>query len=265
MLIALSGPDSYRRIQKQRSIMEEFMKKHPEAMVARFDFREEPKETFVKLKEFAASQTLFDTTKLGVVTGLFSDVAIGKTAECKKMLQLIADKAHVTLLLCEEKVLKKEIEPLHIPEKLVQEFDYLDDAVWMKFLHKEAKMRDMEIAAPAVPFLRERFQEDTWALMHELEKLSLLGVAQVDLVVCNAAGMTEEMDFMRLLRGTMFGSLPLKLKSLEGLYARREDAAKIFNIAAYQNKDMLSHFAEYDVAVKSGKLEYEEALLDLVL
>lgn len=265
MLICLSGPDSYRRAQGLKTITEEFMKKHPDATVARFDFREEPREEFAKLKGFAASQTLFDTTKLGVVTGLFSEGTLGKTAECRKMLQSVADKAHVTLVLDEEKALEKEIEPFKIPEKLVKRFECLEGAAWTRFLEKEAKARGLEIAAPAVPFMRELFQEDTWALMQELEKLSLLGVSSVDLAVCGAVGMTRETDFMQLLRGVLFGSLPQKLKSLEGLYARKEDSAKIFNVGAYQNRDMLSHFAEYDVAVKSGKLGYEEAILDMVL
>lgn len=264
MLILLSGPDSYRRAQKLRGIEDEFIKKHPEAVLARIAFGEEPKEQFVKLKEFTAHQTLFDTKKLGVVTGLCAE-AIARTAECKKLLQSLIENADVTLLLNEEKTPGKEYAFLKVPAVRTQEFEYLNDAEWGVFAKKEARAREMEFDEPALSHMREKFLRDLWGFMQELEKLSLLGARRIDLAVCAKVGLTREADFMGLLRTIIFGTLPLKLKALEELYAKKEDGAKIFNIVAYQKKDALPQFAEYDVAVKSGKLEYEEALLDWIL
>lgn len=264
MLILLSGPESYLRTQKLRAIEDEFIKKHPEAAEARFAFNEEPKEQFAKLKEFAAHQTLFDTMKLGIVTGLCAEAA-GKTSECKKLLQLLAENKEITLLLNEEKTPGKEFSFLKVPAVRAQEFDYLSDAEWAVFVKYEADARRMKLDAPVMALMKEKFQKDLWAFMQEIEKLSLLGVSHVTLPVCAAIGLTREADFMGLLRNIVFGALPLKLAALEELYAKKEDAAKIFNITAYQKKDALPQFAEYDVAVKSGKLEYEEALLDWIL
>lgn len=264
MIICLSGPESYRRTQKLRSIEGEFVKKHPEAVVAHFAFSEEPREQFAKLKEFSASQTLFDAMKLGVATGLLMD-AVGKSAECKKLLQSLTERKDITLLLNEEKIPGKEFSFLKTEAVRAQEFDYLSDAEWTAFAKKEAHARGVEFDAAALAIMKEKLQKDLWGLMQELEKLSLLGTREITPMTLAGVGLTRERDFMELLRGVVFGTLPLQLRALEELYAKKEDAAKIFNIAAYQKKDALPQFAEYDVAVKSGKLEYEEALLDWIL
>ena len=65
------------------------------------------------------------------------------------------------------------------------------------------------------------------------------------------------------------GNRPLKQKivSLEVLL-NSEEPAKIFNILAASSRNQpaeIKRFADYDVAVKSGKIDYEEALLDLCL
>ena len=40
---------------------------------------------------------------------------------------------------------------------------------------------------------------------------------------------------------------------------------KIFNILAAQWQEKTPHMAAYDLAIKSGKLDYEEALTDLLI
>ena len=61
------------------------------------------------------------------------------------------------------------------------------------------------------------------------------------------------------------GDLRGRLTALERMFAENEPPAKVFNIIAYQLPGRLEEMAAYDLAVKSGKMDYEEALLDLVL
>ena len=60
-------------------------------------------------------------------------------------------------------------------------------------------------------------------------------------------------------------SLPARLSAMTKLL-EREDAAKLFNVLAsqvdVQDKNLM---ADYDVAIKSGRLEYEEVLTEFVL
>ena len=53
--------------------------------------------------------------------------------------------------------------------------------------------------------------------------------------------------------------------ALETLLAIGDPPAKIFNILASQWREKTHEMAEYDFAVKSGKLEYDDALLALML
>ncbi len=62
--------------------------------------------------------------------------------------------------------------------------------------------------------------------------------------------------------------MPEKIEALEELFFAREEPAKIFNILAsrnYLSPEMLKKLADYDVAVKSGKMDYDEVLVDLAL
>ena len=53
--------------------------------------------------------------------------------------------------------------------------------------------------------------------------------------------------------------------ALETMLALSDPPAKIFNILASQWAEKTPHMAEYDLAVKSGKVDYEEALVDLLI
>ena len=64
------------------------------------------------------------------------------------------------------------------------------------------------------------------------------------------------------------GDLGQRLITLERLFQMREEPVKIFNILAsrtYLSFEDLQKMADYDIMVKSGKMEYEEVLLDLIL
>ena len=68
-----------------------------------------------------------------------------------------------------------------------------------------------------------------------------------------------------LLMGVRSPDLRNRLAALERLIASGDPPAKIFNILASQWREKTHQMAEYDFAVKSGKLEYDDVLLALVL
>ena len=49
------------------------------------------------------------------------------------------------------------------------------------------------------------------------------------------------------------------------MLALNDPPAKLFNILASQWQEKILQIAELDFAVKSGKMEYEEALLELII
>ena len=72
-------------------------------------------------------------------------------------------------------------------------------------------------------------------------------------------------NYWGLLNGVKGYDVRSRLSALETLLAMNDPAAKLFNILASQWKEKIPQFAKYDAAIKSGKLEYEEALVDLVI
>jgi hypothetical protein len=68
-----------------------------------------------------------------------------------------------------------------------------------------------------------------------------------------------------MLMGIRSSDMRNRLSALEMLLATGDPPPKIFNILAAQWREKTREMAEYDFAVKSGKLEYDDALLALVL
>ncbi len=79
------------------------------------------------------------------------------------------------------------------------------------------------------------------------------------------AGIRLKEDFFGMVFGWLSKPVREKLCVLERLFALKTEEQKIFNILAYQDVSKLRRFADYDVLIKSGKLECEDVLLDLAL
>jgi hypothetical protein len=121
---------------------------------------------------------------------------------------------------------------------------------------------------------------NSWALVTELEKLSALkaggaeahtagrtgsGAATIEKKDLDALDLEAAPDYWALLNGMKSFDVRTRLYALEKLFAINDPPPKIFNILAGQAGPKTPRMAEYDLAIKSGKLEYEEALLDLIL
>jgi hypothetical protein len=72
-------------------------------------------------------------------------------------------------------------------------------------------------------------------------------------------------NYWGLLNGLKSFDVKNRLYSFEKMLSTNDPPAKIFNILASQWAEKIPHMAEYDLAVKSGKVDYEEALVDLLI
>ena len=117
----------------------------------------------------------------------------------------------------------------------------------------------------ALEFLRSRYEKDEWGLATELQKIGTMGEGIRSRKEIEPLDAAETPNFFGLLGGLKSQRLAERLTALERIFASREPAVKFFNVLAYGGPEYLRRFAEYDVMIKSGKLEYDEALLDSVL
>jgi DNA polymerase III delta subunit len=258
MFIFLYGPDDYRRIQKKRWFIAEFEKKHGTTGLGLFDLEAEgATDAFL---EFVRSQSIFSSAKLAVLENAFEM----DTPKLAKLLKpLVNDKA-TTILICESGKAVKALAFLTEKPSLSQKFESLEGADWNTFIKAEAKKMGVTLGDTAATFLGTIYQGNSWALITELQKLSALksSIEKKDLDVLD---LEAAPNYWALLNGLKSYDGKIRLYALEKLFALNDPAAKIFNIVAAQAGEKIPRMAEYDRMVKSGKLDYEEVLVDLAI
>lgn len=258
MIIFLVGQDDYRRIEKKKAIVSEFRKKHSNLGAGSFSLSQEGSiEQFV---EFVRGQSIFESAKLAVLEEVFE----GDEDALAPVLRDLAPRRGVTILIAEREKPPKKLNFLLEKPVLVEKFGPLGGLDWVRFVEGEAVRRGVRLSPESLSFLASAHQGDAWRCVTELEKLRWIGKS-LEKRELEDLGLGVTPNFWSLLSGLRSRRVGDKLLVLEQLFAKNEPAQKIFNIfAAFPGGDA-SQAARYDVAVKSGKLEYEEALLDLAL
>jgi DNA polymerase III delta subunit len=258
MIIFLHGPDDYRRTQKKRELAAEFSKKRSAQGIGVFDLAEES--GLVNLAEFLENQSLFEPAKFALLVNAFEVDA----EALAKTIRPFLDRPMVTVLISEREKPAKALAFITKKPAIVQEFKNLPADLFARFALEEAKKNGLALDAPAARHLAAAYEGDSWGLATEMQKLSSLKqkMGNRDL---------DEFDFeiapayWPLLMGVRSPDLRNRLAALETLLAQGDPPPKIFNILASQWREKTREMAEYDFAVKSGKLEYDDALLALVL
>jgi len=254
MIILLYGPDSLRRERRKKVLFEEFRKKHPTAPVAVFDGTAE--DAVDKFTEFASAQSLFAPSRLIVASGFFDKKSKSFTA----LLKGIALDKNLLLIFSEAAKIPKEYSFVSNEARLKEEFDILKGPAWLAFARSEAKRLGMDIGPEALNFIARTYEGDSWGLVTELQKVSGWGKA-ISLEDLREFSSLPAPDFWSTLQGLKSPQIKNRLAALTRLLEGNEAPGKIFNILAYQGD--LRRMSAYDLAVKSGKLDYEEVLLDL--
>ncbi|MEK7507994.1 MAG: hypothetical protein AAB602_02840 [Patescibacteria group bacterium] len=260
MLIFLYGQDDYRREEKRRSIKEEFLKKYSSLSIGSFDLLEGG--GFEEFKNFVRSQSIFEAKKIVFLENAFEIET--PDALVKELVSFLKNK-DTTIVLSESGKPAKAFASLLEKPALAQEFRQLEGKDWEKFIFDTAKKYNVVLDAPALEFLARVYNGNSWGLVTEIQKLSLLGKKGITKADLEGTMIETVPDFWAIFNGLKNSDITRRLFVLEKLFAAHEPAAKIFNILASLSKDRVSDFAEYDLKVKSGKLEYEEALVYAVL
>jgi DNA polymerase III delta subunit len=150
-----------------------------------------------------------------------------------------------------------------------QKFEALAGAELTAFIAAEGKRRGVVLAPAVAQFLAQVYAGDTWGLVTELEKLSGLSAAfagkSIDKKDLNEFDLEVAPNYWGLMNGLKSYDMRNRLAAFETMLAGNDAPAKIFNILASQWTEKTPHMAEYDLAVKSGKVDYEEALVDLLI
>ncbi len=267
MVIYLYGPDSYRRQKKLGALLSEYKKKYPSLDLYSVDLEDEPKD-WEKVRDFLNQPSMFVDSKVAVV----KNPGETKEKEWVKTIKSFLENKKIFLILSEEKGPLKDFRFLLESPVRTQEFKTLGGRLLEVFVREEMKAREVELAPDALRFFLESLdaaEERSWVAVTELDKLSLLGngkpLSRAELGrYINYSLKFEVFRVTREMLSTR--NWKERISLLERLFLQREAGAYIFNSLAYGARgNELIALADYDVAVKSGKMEYEEALLRFVL
>ena len=271
MIIFLYGPDSYRRRKKLNEIMDQYKKKHLALNIGKFDFTENDGDgEFFKLQEFSLADSLFESEKLIIAEDIFEWISKENQKKTAEFLKSNLENKKMTIIISSAKAPIKAFDFLLEKPSLFQEFENFEGDKLKFFIKKESEERKIKFEPKAISFLADVFIGDSWGLINELDKFSLFNkkffsVDDLKNFIDYYKPISSSDFFIKIKNFFFSRSLAQKLENLEFLL-ESEDSAKIFNfLASFSSNQpvLIQKFADYDVAIKSGKMEYEEALLDL--
>lgn len=260
MLIFLYGADSYRRIQKLNEIVENFRKRQSNLSHERFDVSND--DEFLKFQTFAGNRSIFDPVRLTILDNFLT---APQAKELKEILKANHKNEDLIIILNSSNKPTTGFTALLKKPTKIQDFPALKSAEIKSFIKHTAKALGCAIDVPTTEALAQTFGGNTWGIATELEKM-VLGEDQVK----PALSIHKPADnFFQLVNTLKYGrSAKDRLVALEMILSdRKDEPAKVFNMLAYRLRSQkeADDLADYDVAVKSGKLEYEEILLDYAL
>ncbi len=252
MLRHYYGPDTYRRNRAVQKLVGQYRAKYPDGAVGVFDCAEDG--ALAKLASFAANRGLFAKTTLALVY----NPSDGEKP-LVKLLKSVADEPAVTVIVVADKKLPKDFALLY--EKSVgpadNNFEPLSGLEFLKFLKADATERGLKVNDAQITAVGDAYDGDLWGATTELQRVAFGGAVSEK---------ATAFDFIGLIRTmTSGGRIDQKLRAL-ALLLEYDDPAKIFNMAAaFASGGGKVKMADYDIAIKSGKLEFSEALLDYAL
>lgn len=269
MIIYLYGPDSYRRNKKLRELTENYRKKNKEPDILAVDLEENP-DDWVKVKDFLGQSSLFTRSKLCIVKngGRIEEKGWKKTVR-----RALATETKTFLIFSDREKPLAAFGFLLKPPVQSQYFEELAEKKLDAFLKIEARARNLTFTPDAFRVLTEYVcsgSERSWRAVQALEKISLAKFPQ-PVLSRNLESIFEIGKHKKVYDVTarmLHEQNPQKkLELLENLFLQKEADDYIFNSLAFQarEKTNILRLAELDIAVKSGKLEPEQALADFCL
>ncbi|PIR86844.1 MAG: hypothetical protein COU11_03230 [Candidatus Harrisonbacteria bacterium CG10_big_fil_rev_8_21_14_0_10_49_15] len=252
MILYLHGPDDYRRQQAlAEKILKPYLAKHPSGSQGYFDLSRTGE--LERLREFVGNQGLFDSTKLVVASG----AEAVETKQLKPLLQEFLEHSKTTLVLVCEKKLGKPFDFLLAEPVKSWEFKKLTPPEFLSFVKAEATKRAINVSAEQIKQLAVAYPGDFWAVSTELDKLA---------VGSSLEALETPPVFFDLIKQFSYARSPAeRLRTLYYLLEYSEPAL-VFNMAAAFTSGVAKvAMADYDAAIKSGKLEYPDALLSVAL
>ncbi|MCS6789050.1 MAG: hypothetical protein NZ484_00550 [Patescibacteria group bacterium] len=259
MIIYIYVEDNWRAIQRKNELIQKFNEKHPKSIINIFDLEEN--HNLEQLLNFLENQSLFTQKKLGIVYNLFK---LNQKEIITKIKSILNDQ-NTYILIYEQNKPPKIFNFLTKKPTIFENFEILKGKKWLNFATQEIQKRNLILSNEALNTLNLIYEGNSFGFINEIEKISLLNKKNIDQNDLININIEISPNFWNLLNQLKNKNLSLRLQAFERIISLKEPLGKIFNILSYNWPEKIDNFAKYDLAIKSGKIEYEEALLDSIL
>lgn len=274
MIIYLQGADSYRRKKRLKELVVACRAKYSLADVRKVDFEENPND-WEKIRDFLNQPSMFIEAKMVIVEeNNFAGESEKDEKQWVKILKQYAEDKAVFFFIQDTKKPKKIYS--FLPDVSMVEtipFEELLGVALSKFLDTEIKARGLQFAPNALQFFIRVIENEkngkSWRAVSEFEKIYLasfpnpISLENIKKIIST----NNREEVFSLARQILFSrNSTEKLSLLEKGFLQGDDSAYIFNSLGFQARGAQAvRLADYDIAVKSGRLEYEEALTEFCM
>jgi len=255
MIIFLHGEDTYRLIQSRNEIIQKYQAKHGSGFNL-FRIDGSVASAFAEITEAIKSISLFSEVKLISIGNIFGNPQTAKDlCELFTKYKMATDPSVVILATHSGTVAQakpKELLALLADSKnLVRNFTNLEGAQLQSWIKKEAVAREVSFATGALARFINVAGEDSWAQIHNLDKLTnysrgIISTADIDLLIKTETepNVFEFIDALGSGRRTQAFSL----LSEELAYGR--DPYYLLSMVMYQFRNMLvvKDFADRNIS-----------------
>ncbi|MBI4193199.1 MAG: hypothetical protein HY536_01060 [Candidatus Colwellbacteria bacterium] len=203
------------------------------------------------------AQSLFASKKFIVLRRLFP-LPAGEEKQYRKFLEGFVDEPDLVLTIVSDEPPPKAFVFLLQKSNPCEAFPMPMGPEFESFIRKEAALCGARLTPTLLRDLARAFAGDTWGVVAELQKIALGGVYASEV----KTGTQDFFGALMALQGAAPSrALPLLERLLQG-----DDEAKLFNVLASRvTLREKVRFADYDIAIKTGKTDYALALTDYVL
>ena len=254
MIIFLSGEDTYRLSQERESVIKSYQAKHGSGFNF---FRVDGSAVSAtdEVTEAVKSISLFSEVKLILVSNIFSNV---KTAEELHNLfteyKIAEDKGVVILATHAGKVSEAKSKDLFMflsdSKNLVRTFTALEGAQLQSWLKKEVFIRDASFAPGALARFTVVGGADSWARMHNLEKLTNYSLTITPVTIDLLIKTEAEPNVFEFIDALGSGRKAQAFSLLCGELAFGRDPYYLLSMVMYQFRNMLivKDFADRNIS-----------------
>lgn len=168
--ILLTGPDDFRRSQRQRFLLDGFRKKYPEGEITHF----EDKDGFSGLQNTVLTPNLFASKRL-VVTRNYWDPDTFEAAEKANFWEALEGQQDSVTLLSIEASLDKRTKAAKalLKKAKVETYELMEAPEMVQWIIRLAEQKGSLLKQTDAQYMLERCGTDGWNLHSEIEKLAM--------------------------------------------------------------------------------------------